>query len=219
MHRWGVCRRHQWMEGKEAWRRCRQRWKAVAQRVQGSGAGKGRNRGRGSQLRRAARRAGERAEAAEERLASAHCSVRQLVHRVEAAEEGMGVWRKKYWAERAAPRVEAARGQRELLVLADELGRVEGERDRVVMEWEGRRMWERGRSTRGELEKEKGDAAALAHAWEELEGMLVEADAMKEEADRMREEAELELELGRRRRLVRGGAAQRKRQKGRGGAV
>ena len=87
VHRWGVCRRHQWMEGKEAWRRCRQRWKAVAQRVQGSGAGKGRNRGRGSQLRRAARRAGERAEAAEERLASAHCSVRQLVHRVEAAED------------------------------------------------------------------------------------------------------------------------------------
>ena len=63
-------------------------------------------------MRRLEQRAAHRARVAEQALVEQQSLVRHLVHRVEAAEEGIAVWRRKYWEEHggaAAPQAERAR--------------------------------------------------------------------------------------------------------------
>ena len=210
VQRWGVCQEFRWMEGREEWSSCRKRYKRIGY------GGKGRNRGGRAQLRRAAQRAAARAEKAEGEQAALARAVRSLVFRTEAAEEGIGVWRRKYWGEHTAQGGEVARGRVELEMLREQLQEEEQAHRETAEGWlrlEGGRMWEagsRGTRERGDVAEGRLTAAAVRTAAAELRRAATEVRLLEGARDE-----------GKRKKqgLQRGGwdEGQRVRKKGRGG--
>jgi hypothetical protein len=176
--------------------------------------GAGRNRGWGAQLRRAAQRAVDRAAAAERTLAEQQPLVRHLVHRVEAAEQGMAVWRLKYWEEHGGAATPQAKRARVEVSAADEMGCRVLRGELAVLE-------KRHQALRGFLgrlmEVIKGDDEMMAEYREMMAERQVELEAAnarraaRETRERERErEASARLQpRGRRRQREEGGKGQR----------